>query len=123
MAVASLTSQITLALNVRDRHASAKWFEEMFGFCLLFHADDVGWSEMTTLTEGVTLGLAGGDGPASGDALIIFGTADLDRARTELEAAGVHFKGETMEVDGMVKLATFLDPDKNEIMLAQDLTV
>ena len=39
-----------------------------------------------------------------------------------LEAAGVQFDGPTDTVEGMVSTATFYDPDKNAMMLAQDLT-
>jgi len=39
-----------------------------------------------------------------------------------MEQAGVKFDGETDVVDGMVKTATFYDPDGNALMLAQDLT-
>ncbi|QPM91513.1 hypothetical protein PSAL_027660 [Pseudooceanicola algae] len=59
MPVVTLEETITLALSVRDRHASAKWYGEMLGFDLLYHADDAGWSELQTLTTGVTLGLGG----------------------------------------------------------------
>ena len=44
------------------------------------------------------------------------------RARAELEAKGVRFDGDTVEVPGMVKLATFFDPDGNRYMFAQSLT-
>ncbi|MCV6548604.1 MAG: hypothetical protein OIF56_15220 [Cohaesibacter sp.] len=39
-----------------------------------------------------------------------------------MEQASVKFDGETIVVDGMVKTATFYDPDGNALMLAQDLT-
>ena len=58
MPVISLDNTITLALSVRDRHASAEWYEKHLGFKLLVHIDEAGWSEMQTNTEGVTLGLA-----------------------------------------------------------------
>ena len=52
----------------------------------------------------------------------VFGIADLDSGRAALEQAGVHFDGETDVVEGMVKTATFYDPDGNALMLAEDLT-
>ncbi len=57
MSTVSLDSTITLAISVRDRHASADWYKKHLGFELLFHADEAGWSEVRTKTEGVTLGL------------------------------------------------------------------
>lgn len=122
MSVVTLQNTITLALSVKDRHASAAWYEKMLGFNVLYHADDVGWSEMTTMTDGVTLGLGEQAEPAPGNSVPVFGIDDIHAARTALEAAGVAFDGDTETIEGMVSTATFYDPDGNALMLAQDLT-
>ena len=121
MSVVSLEKTITLALSVKDRHVSAKWYSDMLGFELLFHVDDAGWSELATKTEGVTLGLGEQTEPTPGNALPVFGIADIAAGRKALEDAGVTFDGETITMEGMVSLATFYDPDGNALMLAQDL--
>ena len=121
MPIASLNKTITLALSVSDRHASATWYAEILGFTLRYHADEMGWSEMATLTEGVTLGFGDQGAASPGNATPVFGTDDLDASRLAMEAAGVVFEGDTDVMDGMVKLATFFDPDGNTLMLAQDL--
>ena len=110
------------AISVKDRHAAAAWYEKMLGFGLQYHADEAGWSELFTKTEGVTLGLGEQGEPSPGNAMPVFGTDDVDAARAGLEAEGVAFDGETMVIEGMAKLATFYDPDGNALMLAQDLT-
>ena len=46
---------------------------------------------------------------------------DIEDARGYLERNGVRFDEGTNEVPGMVKLATFYDPDGNPWMLAQVL--
>ncbi|MEO9459344.1 MAG: VOC family protein [Lentilitoribacter sp.] len=122
MALVSLNNTITFAISVSDRHASAKWYEEKLGFEPLYHADEMGWSELKTLTEGVTLGLGEQGEPNPGNSVPVFGVDDMDTARRALEGAGVKFDGETMVVEGMVKTATFFDPDENALMLAEDLT-
>ena len=122
MAIVSLENTITLALSVRDRHASAKWYEEKLGFDVLYHADEAGWSELRTKTEGVTLGLGEQAKPSPGNTVPVFGIADLASARSALEAAGVRFDGPTETIEGMVSTATFYDPDGNALMIAQDLT-
>ena len=122
MPVVALEKTITIALSVSDRHKSAAWYGEMLGFELLYHADEAGWSEVATLTEGVTIGLGEQTEPSPGNSVPVFGTADLDTARLNLEKAGVRFDGETDVVEGMVKTATFYDPDGNALMLAEDLT-
>mgnify|MGYP001805139378 CR=1 FL=1 len=122
MPVAMLENTITLAMSVRDRHQSVAWYQEMLGFGLLYHADDVGWSEMSTLTEGVTIGFGEQAEPAPGNTVPVFGVSDIEATRSALEKAGVTFDGATEVIDGMVKTATFYDPDHNALMLAQDLT-
>ncbi|MCR9078925.1 MAG: VOC family protein [Hyphomonadaceae bacterium] len=122
MAVVSLENTLTLAMSVRDRHASAKWYEETLGFELIMHIDEAGWSELKTKTEGVTLGLGEQAEPSPGNTVPVFGISDIATARANLEAIGVKFDGETETIEGMVATATFYDPDGNALMLAQDLS-
>ncbi|MBN9668811.1 VOC family protein [Roseibium aggregatum] len=122
MAVVTLENTITLALSVRDRHVSADWYGKTLGFEVLYHADEAGWSELRTRTEGVTLGLGEQTEPSPGNTVPVFGIADIASARSALEAAGVRFDGPTETIEGMVSTATFYDPDGNALMLAQDLT-
>ena len=122
MALVSLQNTITLALSVKDRHASAAWYADKLGFEVLYHVDEAGWSEMATMTDGVTLGFGEHTEPAPGNCVPVFGIDDIEAARAALEGAGVKFDGPTDVVEGMVKTATFYDPDGNALMLAQDLT-
>jgi len=122
MPIVSLENTITLAISVRNRHTSAEWYHEKLGFELIYHADEAGWSEIQTKTEGVTLGLGEQSEPAPGNTVPVFGVADIEVARKALEEAGVKFDGETETVEGMVSTATFYDPDGNALMLAQDLS-
>lgn len=122
MSLISLDETINIAFSVRDRHASADWYGSMLGFETLYHADEAGWSELQTNTAGVTIGLGEHHKPQPGNCVPVFGIADLDSARAKLEKANVKFDGETDVVEGMVKTATFYDPDGNALMLAEDLT-
>ncbi len=122
MSIVSLDNTITIAISVSDRHASARWYNEKLGFELIFHADDAGWSELQTKTAGVTLGLGEQTEPTPGNAVPVFGVPDIDTARKDLESAGVEFDGDTEVIEGMVSTATFYDPDRNALMLAQDLS-
>lgn len=122
MPLVSLDETITISLSVKDRHASAEWYHAMLGFEAMYHADEAGWSEIQTNTSGVTIGLGEHTKPAPGNCVPVFGIADLDSARQKLEQANVKFDGETDVVEGMVKTATFYDPDGNAMMLAEDLT-
>ena len=122
VSVVELENTITLALSVKDRHASADWYGKMLGFELLYHADEAGWSELKTKTDGVTLGLGEQTEAAPGNSVPVFGIGDIAAARAALETAGVRFDGPTDTIEGMVSTATFYDPDGNALMLAQDLT-
>lgn len=122
MSLISLENTITIALSVKDRHASADWYQSMLGFDVIYHADEAGWSELQTKTNGVTIGLGEHTKPAPGNCVPVFGIADLDVSRAKLQNVNVKFDGETDVVEGMVKTATFYDPDGNALMLAQDLT-
>lgn len=122
MALIALDETINISMSVTDRHASAKWYERMLGFETIYHADEAGWSEIQTNTVGVTIGLGEHTRPAPGNCVPVFGISDLDTARQKLEQAKVRFDGATDVVEGMVKTATFYDPDGNALMLAEDLT-
>jgi CreA protein len=42
MSLISVKNDITIALSVRDPHASADWYSRMLGFERIYHADDAG---------------------------------------------------------------------------------
>jgi CreA protein len=48
-------------------------------------------------------------------------TEAYNAARAHMEAQGVRFDGPSVSHEGMVKLATFYDPDGHTLMLYQDL--
>lgn len=122
MSTINLLNTITLSFSVSDRAATAAWYAEHLGFEVLYSADEAGWTELSTNTPGVTIGLGDAMKPSPGNSVPVFGVADLDSDRAALEAKGIKFDGETVVVEGMVKLATIYDPDGNALMLAEDLS-
>lgn len=113
---------LTCAIKVTDLDKSIRWCSEVLGFTVLYKMDDIGWCELQTEVARVNVGLsqvekAGGTGGAT----LTFGVNNIDTARKQLEERDVRFDGPTQTIDGMVKLATFFDPDDNAIMLFQDL--
>ncbi len=112
---------IALSIPVQDLDASLAWFSDKLGFQEMFKVAEAGWAEVSTPAEGVTIGLNQGAEGTGGGSTPVFGVEDIDAARAELEAKGVPFDGDTIELPGMVKLATFLDPDCNRYMFAQSL--
>ena len=59
--------------------------------------------------------------PRGGSYTLTFTVEDIDAARAYLEGEGVRFDGDTSQVEDMVRLATFYDPDGNALMLAEQL--
>ncbi|HEY7530234.1 MAG TPA: VOC family protein [Gemmatimonadota bacterium] len=113
---------LTCALGVTDLERSIAWYRDVLDFELLYKLDDMRWCELRSPVDRVNVGLseveqAGGRGGAT----LTFGVRDVDAARGRLEAGGVRFDGESRTIEGMVKLATFFDPDGNALMLYQDL--
>lgn len=113
---------ITLSCSVTNLDTAIAWFEEMLGFERLFRVDEEGWAEVGSPARDVSIGLGVNETvDGRGGTTPVFGVADVVAARAELEAKGVRFDGDIVEVPGMVKLATFFDPDGNKHMLYQDL--
>ena len=114
--------QITLSCSVRDLEASIAWFRDVLGFEEVMRAAEVGWAEVAAPIDGVTIGLAQNEEvDGRGGTTPVFGVTDIDAARAEMEGKAVRFDGETQVIPGMVKLATFYDPDGNSYMLSQSL--
>ncbi len=122
MATITPNNTITIALSVKDRAASKAWFKQHLGFEELFSSDEAGWTELSTNTRGVTIGLGDAEEVKVGNTMPVFGVANCDESREALEKSGVKFDGDTIEMEGMVKLAAFFDPDDNGLMIAEDLS-
>ena len=112
---------LTCSISVTDFDKAVQWYGEMLGFTLNYRMDEMGWCELATEVPGVNVGLSRSDSIVKGGgATLTFGVTDIDAARKRLESKGVRFEGETDVIPGMVKLATFFDPDGNTLMLYQD---
>ena len=117
-------AHMTAALGVSDIDRSIAWYRNVLGFELIYQLHDWGWAELRSPIGGVNVGIGQTQDLAPrGGATLTFGVVDIEAARASLEAHDVRFDGETTEVPGMVRLATFYDPDGNTFMLAQRLDV
>ena len=114
---------LTAAYEVSDVSKSIAWYQDVMGFTLQYHLEEMGWCEMASNIPRVNVGLSQVEKPkVEGGPTLTWGVKDIDAARSELESKGVKFDGETTEIPDMVKLATFFDPDGNHLMLYQDLS-
>ena len=113
---------LTCSMSVRDLKAAIKWYTEVLGFKLLYHMEEMAWCELQSPVARVNVGLGEAENPeVKGGATPVWGVTDIDAARQYLESHKVKFDGETMTIEGMVRLATFYDPDGNKMMLYQSL--
>ena len=108
---------LTCSIGVKDLKTSLAWYQDVLGFRLLYHLEDLGWCELATEIKGVNLGLSQVERPeVKGGATLTFGVKDIDAARRLLEEKSVRFDGPTQTIQDMVKLATFYDPDGNKLI-------
>lgn len=112
---------MTISVNVSSFDAALDWYTKALGFELVYRLDEYGWGEVRTPIANLYIGLSQTEELKHGGTVPTFSVADIDAARKHLESLGTRFDGETYEIAGMVKLATFFDPDGNAWMLAQSL--
>lgn len=116
-------THLVISISVSDLERSIAWYGEALGCELVYKLDQYGWGEVKTAFPGVTIGLGQSEEPPRPSSTTpTFGVKDIAAARKHLESAGARFDGDTYEIEGMVKLVTFYDPDGNSFMLAQTLT-
>jgi CreA protein len=113
---------LVISVGVSDLDKAIEWYGDVLGLELVYKLDQHGWCEMATATKHVTIGLGQTEELKPGSTTPTFGVADIEAARKHLESKDVRFDGDTYEIEGMVRLAMFYDPDGNSYMLAQSLT-
>ncbi|MDX8431678.1 MAG: VOC family protein [Candidatus Algichlamydia australiensis] len=122
-------------INVSNMQKTKKLFVELLGMKVVDEQPEWGWMELEGIEGGSRIGVANpkqeglNDQDPSGaptkpgqNAIISLSVNNLDEVRNNLEKKGVNFVGETMEVPGQVKMATFLDDDKNVFQLVENIT-
>lgn len=109
--------------QVSNLDKAVTWYQEVLGFQLLYKLDDMGWAELQSEVARVNVGLSAVEAPqVKGGATLTFGVKDIDASRKLLESKDVRFDGDTLTIPGMVRLATFYDPDGNKLMFYQSLS-
>src|SRR3954454_15091488 len=114
--------EATAALAVGDYGKALAWYRDVLGFEVVFELETWGWAQLQSPVTGLLVGIGQTEEVKhGGGATLTFTVEDIEAARATLEGQGVRFDGETSQVEDMVRLATFFDPDGNALMLAQQL--
>ncbi len=108
---------IIFEFNVKNLDRSKKFYQEIFGFEMLWDGgDEVGWCQLKLPVPGATLGLnllrEGEVKP--GAASLYFDTPDIEALEKALNKKGVETKP-IQDIPDMVSILTAIDPDGNEI--------
>lgn len=116
------SGDVTCAVQVSDIEKSIAWYQEVLGFKLIYHVKEIGWCEMASPVNRLQIGLSQVEKPNVKGVTLTWGVNDIESSRKKLEQSDVKFDGPTQEIPGMVKLATFYDPDGNNYMLSESLS-
>jgi predicted enzyme related to lactoylglutathione lyase len=100
---------------------SKEFFTKKLGLTVNVNDEQHGWMEFAAKDGGAIVGVCmpmGQEKPGQ-NAIMVFTVDDIVATKKELEARGVTFVGDIMDLP-QVKLATFIDPDGNKFQLAQN---
>ena len=110
---------VVVEIAVKDLDRSVKFYSEVLGLELEYRIDELKWAKFKTALPGLGIGVGESAKVAgSGTVSVNLAVGDTDAARKLLEQRGVKFIGETTDIPGVVRLATFQDPDGNRFRLA-----
>jgi catechol 2,3-dioxygenase-like lactoylglutathione lyase family enzyme len=113
---------LTLAVSVSNFEAAKRWYAEVLGLEFVYEVAEIGWAEFKTPTPGLGLGVSAVEKVGGqGSVVPTFGVVNIEQARAHLEQHQVRFEGPTQTMPGLVKLATFYDPDGNPYMISESL--
>jgi predicted enzyme related to lactoylglutathione lyase len=120
---------------VSDMKKTKKFFTETLGLNTTNESPEHNWMELQGKEGGFYLGVGQfdaedacadkndecNDDAVGMNAVMTMTVDDLVKTKAELEAKGVQFIDEIMEIPGHVKMVTFVDPDNNMFQLVEEL--
>lgn len=112
-------------ITTSDIKKARSFFEDTLGMRVMASDDNYGWLELQGNQGGCTLGVGNDSGyspikPGS-NAVVTLSVDNIEQSKAALEAKGVRFIGEILEIPEHVKMALFVDFDNNHFQLVQKL--
>ncbi|MGI2295991.1 VOC family protein [Paenibacillus sp. GXUN7292] len=113
---------LTVWYSVANLERTLEFYSGKLGFEVVFHDSSSGMAMVNTNTKDCIIGFSEAETVEPATSSTVFEVLNIEEAMKQLEADGVAFVGEVEHVPGMAKLATFMDPDGHNLMLAETLT-
>ena len=111
---------LAVSMPVADLDRAIDWYTKVLGFELDYRMDELGWCELKSSVDRVTVGLSVVETPNPGGATPTFGVSDIEAAKSALEAHNVRIDGDVITIENMVRLLSFYDIDGNALMFYQE---
>lgn len=113
---------VTVWYSVKSLATTIDFYQDKLGFTTTFHDPESGMAMVNTTTKDCIIGFSEAEEVVASTSSTVFEVYDIEQARQALEEKGISFIGETETIPGMVKLATFVDPDGHSLMLSEELS-
>jgi len=115
-------SGLTVWYSVSNLEQTLAFYSGKLGFEVIFHEPESGMAMVNTNTKDCVIGFSVAETVEPATSSTVFEVANIEEAIQQLEGQGVTFIGEVEHIPDMTKLATFVDPDGHNLMLAESLT-
>ena len=113
--------EITIWFNIKDLNRTRNFYEGTLGLRMMTMSEEMRLCILESPLKDCCLGFSEAQQVLPSTASVVFEVEHIESAIAELTAKGVSFSGGVDVVPGMVKLATFADPDGHSLMLSQTL--
>lgn len=113
---------LTVWYSVANLDRTLKFYSEKLGFEVVFHDASSGMAMVNTNTKDCVIGFSEAETVEPATSSTVFEVLNIEEAMELLGKNGITFIGDVEHVPDMAKLATFVDPDGHNLMLAETLT-
>ena len=114
-------SGVSVWYNVANLERTLDFYSGKLGFEVIFHDPENGMAMVNTNTKDCVIGFSEAEVVEPATSSTVFEVVNIEEAMKQLEEIVVSFIGEVEHIPGMAKLATFVDPDGHNLMLAETL--